>query len=199
MSQSISPMRNPSSSDTTTAPTPPDATSDSEHAKEFADAEKGQAGPVGPDEHQAASQAAKDRQKQEENNLVGWDGPDDPENPMNWSKKKKYTVTVFYATLTFCLTFASTVFSTATMVTAKLFGVSNEVMTLGTGLFVLGWESSQYPRYHIKLTRSSGLQSDPLYGDRSQSCMAGDPLSSSASSVSPFSRFLSLSRRMWKQ
>lgn len=33
--------------------------------------------------------------------------------------------------MTFCLTFASSVFSTATMVTAKLYGVSNEVMTLG--------------------------------------------------------------------
>jgi len=54
-------------------------------------------------------------------------------------KKKKYTVTIFYASLTFCLTFASSIFSTATMVTAKLFGVSNEVMTLGTSLFVLGY------------------------------------------------------------
>ena len=77
------------------------------------------------------------RQTKEENNLVGWDGPDDPENPQNWPRSKKYTVTIFYASMTFCLTFASSVFSTATMVTAKLFGVSSEVMTLGTSLFVL--------------------------------------------------------------
>ncbi len=140
MSEKSFPIRRASSSSSgTAAPTTPDATFDPEHAKGFADAEKGQAGPVGPDEHQAANQAADDRKKQEESNLVGWDGPDDPENPMNWSKKKKYTVTIFYASLTFCLTFASSVFSTATMVTAKLFGVSNEVMTLGTSLFVLGF------------------------------------------------------------
>ena len=78
-----------------------------------------------------------------ENNVVGWDGPNDPLNPQNWKKSKKYTTTVFYASMTFCITFASSVFSTATPVTAKLFGVSTEVMTLGTSLFVLVSASSQ--------------------------------------------------------
>ena len=79
-----------------------------------------------------------DTQKtQEDSNLVGWDGPKDPGNPQNWPNSKKYLTTVFYATLTFCLTFSSSIFSTATMVTAKLFGVSPEVMILGTSLFVL--------------------------------------------------------------
>ena len=72
-----------------------------------------------------------------ENNVVGWDGPNDPHNPQNWKRSKKYTTTVFYATLTFCITFSSSIFSTATVVTAKMYGVSNEVMTLGTSLFVL--------------------------------------------------------------
>ena len=77
------------------------------------------------------------RQIVEESNLVGWDGPNDPGNPQNWPKSKKYMTTVFYASLTFCLTFSSSVFSTATEVTAELYGVSNEVMVLGTSLFVL--------------------------------------------------------------
>ena len=76
-------------------------------------------------------------QTKEESNLIGWDGPNDPENPQNWSKSKKYTVTIFYSSMTFCLTFASSIFSTATHVTAKLYGVSDEVMVLGTSLFVL--------------------------------------------------------------
>ena len=78
-----------------------------------------------------------DSQPQWKDNVVGWDGPSDPQNPQNWTKSKKYLVTVFYASMTFCITFASTIFSTATEVTAKKFGVSNEVMTLGTSLFVL--------------------------------------------------------------
>lgn len=64
-------------------------------------------------------------------------GPDDPQNPQNWPKSKKYLVTVLYAILTFTLTFSSSIFSTATEVTSKEFGVSTEVMTLGTGLIVL--------------------------------------------------------------
>lgn len=24
-------------------------------------------------------------------NAIGWDGPDDPQNPMNWTEKKKWT------------------------------------------------------------------------------------------------------------
>ena len=72
-----------------------------------------------------------------ENNVVGFDGPTDPMNPQNWPNSKKYTTTIFYSSMTFCCTFASSVFSTATEVTAKQYHVSNEVMTLGTSLFVL--------------------------------------------------------------
>lgn len=76
-------------------------------------------------------------QSEPDPNMVGFDGPDDPENPMNWPRSKKYLITVIYSTCTFCLTFASSVFSTATVVTAEHFHVSPEVMTLGTSLFVL--------------------------------------------------------------
>ena len=101
----------------------------------FHDLEKGETGSKEQDE---VNQDGEDkRQAQWKNNVVGWDGPDDPQNPHNWKTSKKYTVTVFYASLTFCITFASSIFSTATMVTAKMYGVSNEVMTLGTSLFVL--------------------------------------------------------------
>jgi len=72
-------------------------------------------------------------------NLIEWSGPEDPENPMNWPKSKKWIVTMTFGMMTFCITFASSVFSTATMATAALFGVSAEVMTLGTSLFVLGF------------------------------------------------------------
>jgi len=41
--------------------------------------------------------------------------------------------------MTFVITFASSVFSTATQPTAQEFGVSTEVMILGTSLFVLGF------------------------------------------------------------
>lgn len=99
------------------------------------DLEKGDPG-VG--ESNETDQGGKDeRRTDSENNVVAWDGPDDPQNPQNWPKSKKYLTTVLYSSCTFCITFASSVFSTATEVTAHEYGVSTEVMTLGTSLVVL--------------------------------------------------------------
>lgn len=83
----------------------------------------------------------KDKKEEDEKdpNLVEWDGPDDPENPYNWSAKRRWIYTVLLGMTTFCITFASSVFSTATQSTAEEFGVSEEVMVLGTSLFVLGF------------------------------------------------------------
>jgi MFS transporter, DHA1 family, multidrug resistance protein len=72
-------------------------------------------------------------------NLVDWDGPDDPENPQNWSLKRKWLVTGCLATMTLTITFASSVFSTATMIVSEEYGVGAEVGILGTSLFVLGF------------------------------------------------------------
>ena len=79
-----------------------------------------------------------------------FDGPNDPENPMNWPLRTKYLTTVLYSTLTFCITFSSSVFSTATMVTSKKFGVSTEVMTLGTSLVVIVSRSTSVLRIAVE-------------------------------------------------
>ncbi|KAK7519643.1 synaptic vesicle transporter [Phyllosticta citriasiana] len=72
-------------------------------------------------------------------NIVGWTGPNDPENPQNFSTRKKWIITLSLSMMTFCITFSSSVFSTATFVAAKEFHVSTEVMTLGTSLLVAGF------------------------------------------------------------
>jgi hypothetical protein len=82
---------------------------------------------------------ASDKETAKDPYLVEWDGPDDPENPMNWSYGKKWLVTLMMGMMTFCVTFASSVFSNATMPVAKEYGVSTVVSTLGTSLFVLGF------------------------------------------------------------
>jgi DHA1 family multidrug resistance protein-like MFS transporter len=81
-----------------------------------------------------------DGEKEEKDpNLIDWDGDDDPGNPMNFPSWRKWMITVVAGLMTFSVTFASSVFSTATTVTSQLFGVSSEVMILGTSLFVLGF------------------------------------------------------------
>ena len=74
-----------------------------------------------------------------DSNLIEWDGPDDTGNPQNWPRWKKWVITTVLSTLTFCVTFASSVFSAATEATAAEFDVSEEVMVLATSLFVLGF------------------------------------------------------------
>ncbi|CAI6337640.1 unnamed protein product [Periconia digitata] len=72
-------------------------------------------------------------------NVVDWYGPEDPENPMNMPRWRKWVITFTLSFVTACITFASSVFSTATLVTAEKFHTSPEVMTLPTSLFVIGF------------------------------------------------------------
>ena len=84
--------------------------------------------------------------KTKDPNLVEFDGPDDPGNPQNFPKSKKWLITVVYSSLTMWVQFSSSVFSTATGVTAEKFHVSTEVMTLGTALPVLVCPPVKVPR-----------------------------------------------------
>jgi MFS transporter, DHA1 family, multidrug resistance protein len=94
--------------------------------------------------------------------VVDWDGPDDPENPQNWSDRKKWAITLLlcaltlnvYVDLRFLLsraksiecfvvyvyrTFASSAPTTATLQIVEYFGISMEVSNLLTTLFLLGY------------------------------------------------------------
>jgi MFS transporter, DHA1 family, multidrug resistance protein len=71
--------------------------------------------------------------------IVEFTGPDDPLNPLNWSIRKRVFATILLSLTTFVVTFASSVFSSALRVVAVEFGISDEVATLGTSLFVIGF------------------------------------------------------------
>jgi DHA1 family multidrug resistance protein-like MFS transporter len=98
-------------------------------------------------DEEKAEQLRRKESKQRDPNLIEWDGPNDPENPMNWPASKTWIVTLALGMMTFCVTFASSVFSNATVPVAKLFGVSTEVTTLGTSLFVLGFGAGPLVSY----------------------------------------------------
>lgn len=121
---------------------------DSMATKEVCGSSNGSNGPGGRDSErdleigEGGDVAAHESEKpteEKDSNLIEWNGPDDPENPMNWPRSKKWIITVVLGFMTFCVTFASSVFSTATIPVALLFGVSTETTTLGTSLFVLGF------------------------------------------------------------
>lgn len=80
-----------------------------------------------------------EEEEEKDPNVVDWDSGDDKQNPMNYARPRKWAITVSMGLMTFVVTFASSVFSSGTMVTAKEFGVSSEVMILGVSLFVIGF------------------------------------------------------------
>ncbi|PWY70690.1 MFS multidrug transporter [Aspergillus eucalypticola CBS 122712] len=125
-----------------------DSTLESESASTSGDPEKGREDVIdkeleqdGYDIEAGAPQPELEKaaEKEKDPNLVEWDGPDDPENPQNMPRWRKWLITMSLSFMTTWITFASSVFSTATTVTAKEFGVSTEVMILATSLVVFGF------------------------------------------------------------
>ncbi|KAF8629483.1 hypothetical protein AX15_003416 [Amanita polypyramis BW_CC] len=71
--------------------------------------------------------------------LVTWDGPNDPENPQNWSKRYKWMITVAVIITTVNVTFASSAPAATSLALVHQFGISAEVSYLVTACFLLGY------------------------------------------------------------
>lgn len=71
--------------------------------------------------------------------LVDWNGDKDPENPLYWPLRRKLWMSCMASFMTFGVSIASSIFSADVHVTARGFGVSEEVMVLGVSLYVLGF------------------------------------------------------------
>jgi hypothetical protein len=67
-----------------------------------------------------------------------WNGPDDPENPLNWSLAKKAYHTAATACLGFSVTCGSSMITPSAPEIAERFNVSRTVSILALSLFVLG-------------------------------------------------------------
>ncbi|KAJ5769245.1 hypothetical protein N7520_003804 [Penicillium odoratum] len=71
--------------------------------------------------------------------LVSWRGPDDPENPQNWSIKKKVFVSTLIWLLTFSIYIGSAIYTPGIPGIEEQFGVSSVAGLLGLTLFVIGY------------------------------------------------------------
>ncbi|KAF2019215.1 citrinin biosynthesis transporter CtnC [Aaosphaeria arxii CBS 175.79] len=78
-------------------------------------------------------------QTQAQIGYVEFNGPGDPDNPKNWSAKRRWAITSSMGFLVFTVTFASSVFSVNIDVVREKFDVSIVTATLGVSLFVLGF------------------------------------------------------------
>ena len=79
------------------------------------------------------------RQRTKADQLVEFDGPDDPYKPINWPTKKKTITTMIYGLVTMTATWASSAYSAGTAQVAAEFHVGMQTATLGTTLFLFGF------------------------------------------------------------
>ncbi|KAL6887983.1 MFS general substrate transporter [Trichoderma evansii] len=77
--------------------------------------------------------------KTTEDEIVTFDGPDDPYHPLNWPTHKKVLTTALYGLVTMTATWASSSYSAGTKLVAEEFHVGTQVAVLGTTLFLCGF------------------------------------------------------------
>ncbi|EMD42144.1 hypothetical protein CERSUDRAFT_129554 [Gelatoporia subvermispora B] len=72
--------------------------------------------------------------------IVDWDGPGDPLNPKNWSKKKKWGATLIVSAFTFISPVSSSMIAPATGQVAEQFGItSSAIEALVVSIFVCAY------------------------------------------------------------
>ncbi|KAH8885383.1 MFS general substrate transporter [Thozetella sp. PMI_491] len=86
------------------------------------------------DDHQTSAS-----EQEPDPDLITWYGPDDKDNPQNWSLARKFLITGIwvYGNLVTCI--ASSIFSSGGGLIASEFQVSPTVVALGMSLFLLGY------------------------------------------------------------
>ncbi|RPD59300.1 MFS polyamine transporter [Lentinus tigrinus ALCF2SS1-7] len=72
--------------------------------------------------------------------VVAWDGPDDPENPRNWTSKRKWTIALTVSAFTFISPLSSTMIAPAAGQIASGFNITDEFqVNLSISIFVLAY------------------------------------------------------------
>ncbi|KAJ2898785.1 MFS transporter prlG [Zalerion maritima] len=76
----------------------------------------------------------------EDPNILDWDGPDDPQNPMNWPRYQRVGHVVLVSAITLTLNLAASLFAPAASILAGDFGVASTTLTaLLVSIYVLGF------------------------------------------------------------
>ncbi|KAJ5247128.1 MFS transporter cpaT [Penicillium chermesinum] len=73
-------------------------------------------------------------------NIVDWDGPDDPENPLNWSKSKKLKATVSIALITLLTPLGSSMFAPGVIELVQDFHITSTLLSsFVVSVYLLGY------------------------------------------------------------
>ncbi|KIX09528.1 uncharacterized protein Z518_00608 [Rhinocladiella mackenziei CBS 650.93] len=73
-------------------------------------------------------------------NVVNWNGPDDPENPLNWPVRKKWSNILFLSAITFLTPFCSSMFAPGVPLVMDEFNSDNvDLASFVVSVYVLGY------------------------------------------------------------
>lgn len=86
-----------------------------------------------------ASGVKVDPEKGKDVHMVSWYGDDDPENPINWSRGKKFFVTAQICLLTVSVYIGSAIYTPGIESIIAIFGVGSVAARLGLCIFVAGY------------------------------------------------------------
>ncbi|KAL0575918.1 hypothetical protein V5O48_006064 [Marasmius crinis-equi] len=93
--------------------------------------------------------------------LVDWEGPNDPDNPKNWSKFKKGFVAFCISLLTFSVYIGSAIYTSSIPGVITTFGISQTKATLGLTLYVLAYGVG--PMFLTPLQELPSMGRNPVY------------------------------------
>ncbi|ETN43820.1 uncharacterized protein HMPREF1541_11144 [Cyphellophora europaea CBS 101466] len=102
-----------------------------------------------------------DPERGRDGHVVDWYGPDDLDNPMNWSRPRKFYATFCICFLTFSVYIGSAIYSAGIMDVVRVFGVSQVAATLGLTLFVLGYATG--PMLWSPMSEIPQIGRNPIY------------------------------------
>lgn len=88
------------------------------------------------DEENALPPLRNEHDKETDPNLVGWEGDDDPENPLNWSPLYKSWITFVLSMLALAASLGSSIIAPAEDAITEYIGASKEVTVLVISLYM---------------------------------------------------------------
>ncbi|KAF4550299.1 Citrinin biosynthesis cluster MFS transporter-like protein [Elsinoe fawcettii] len=74
-----------------------------------------------------------------QSNIVRFEGPDDPNEPINWTPLRRWSIVVSSSLVSFVVSFGSSIWSATLPDISREFNVSQDVALLGVSLYVLGF------------------------------------------------------------
>ncbi|EFE33932.1 uncharacterized protein ARB_07396 [Trichophyton benhamiae CBS 112371] len=91
-------------------------------------------------EGDAQLERVKANQQSTDPNIVDWDGPDDPENPLNWSSTRRILIIIFVSSYTFTSNLAATIFAPGVKQMTHEFHITNPTVEyMIISIYVLGF------------------------------------------------------------